>query len=368
MLPAVGRPARTTPRFELFRRLARRVGVPERNAEDVAQDALLRAWEARERIEPGEDPAPYSVTIALNQARKHTRNARRRGEVLTAFDDRELQDERPSPEDLIRRRQREALIRDLISQVDPRYREVLIRHELEEQPLAEIAAELGLHLETVKTQHSRARQHLKAAKRRWRAQQRSHGWDEEACVPVALGLHPREAWADSLRKLGAKLLGQGAFVVLAGAVVAALPPSSGTEAWLRPATVHAPAAAPVALGTVPPGQQREVPSAVAMTAPRGQGIALPLEPREAPPVAAVNGKPSSPAAAAAGASSLSLVGAARPTASEREKNLIHQARKAIEAHNARADVEARRLLDMHAMEFPRGQLAAERQALLLQVR
>ncbi|MGK3986352.1 sigma-70 family RNA polymerase sigma factor [Sorangium sp. So ce136] len=364
----MGRPARTTPRFELFRRLARRIGVPERYAEDVAQDALLRAWEARERIEPGEDPAPYSVTIALNQARKHTRNARRRGEVLTAFDDRELQDERPSPEDLIRRRQREALIRDLISEVDPGYREVLIRHELEEQPLAEIAAELGLQLETVKTQHRRARQQLKAAKRRWRARQRSHGWDEEACIPaVALGLYPREGWADSPRKLGAKLLGQGAFIVLTGAVVAALPPSSGAEAWFRPATVHAPAAAPVALGTAPPGQQREVPSAVAMTAPRGQGLAPPVKPREAPPAAAVNGKPGSHAAAAAAGAS-PPVGAARPTASEREKNLIHQARKAIEAHNARADVEARRLLEMHAMEFPRGQLAGEREALLLQVR
>ena len=363
----MGRPARTTPRFELFRRLARRVGVPARNAEDVAQDALLRAWEARERIEPGEDPAPYSVTIALNQARKHTRNARRRGEVLTAFDDRELQDERPSPEDLIRRRHREALTRSLIGQVDPRYREVLIRHDLEEQPLPEIAAELGLRLETVKTQHRRAREHLEAAKRRWIAQQRSRGWDEEACVPVALGLNPREWSADSLRKLGAKLLGQGVFVVLTGAVVAALPPSSGTEAWLQPPTVHAPAAAPVALGTVPPGQQREVPPEIAMTAPRGQSIAPPVAPREgAPPVAAMNGKPASSASTAHGTPS--LVSAARPTASEREKNLIRQARKAIEAHNARADVEARRLLDMHAIEFPRGQLAAEREALLLQVR
>ncbi|WP_437543547.1 hypothetical protein [Sorangium sp. So ce367] len=49
-------------------------------------------------------------------------------------------------------------------------------------------------------------------------------------------------------------------------------------------------------------------------------------------------------------------------------DLILQARKAIEAYNARADVEARRLLDMHAIEFPRGQLAREREALLLQLR
>ncbi|KYF74293.1 RNA polymerase subunit sigma [Sorangium cellulosum] len=362
----MGRPARTTPRFELFRRLATRLGVPARNAEDVAQDALLRAWEARERIEPGGDPAPYAVTVALNQARTHTRNARRRGEILTPFDDRELQDECPSPEDLIRTRQREALTRYLIGQLDPKYRDLLFKHDLEEQPLAKIAAELGLKLDTVRTQHRRARENLEAAKRRWMAQQRSRGWDEEACVPVGLGLYRRAWWVATLRKLGARLLVQVAFVMLTGAVVGALPPSSGTEARFRPATVHGPAAASVALGIVPPGEQREVHSAVAMVTPRGQGIAPPGEPRAAPRVVAANGKPASSTSTAPGAPPVG--GAARPIASEREKNLILQARKAIEARNARADVEARRLLDMHAMEFPRGQLAAEREALLLQVR
>ncbi|WP_437287648.1 RNA polymerase sigma factor [Sorangium sp. So ce406] len=366
MLPTVGRPARTTPRFELFRRLATRLGVPGRNAEDVAQDALLRAWEARGRIEPGGDPAPYSVTVALNQARTHTRNARRRGEVLTSFDDRELQDECPSPEDLIRTRQREALTRYLIGQLDPKYRDLLIKHDLEEQPLAEIAAELGLKLDTVRTQHRRAREHLEAAKRRWVAQQRSRGWDEEACVPVGLGLY-RRAWCTAtLRKLGARVLVQVAFVALTGAVVGALPPSSGTEARFRPSTVHGPAAAPLTLGTAPPGEQREVLPAVATKAALVQGITPPEEERAAHPGIARNGKAPWSAATTLGASSRG--GAARPTASEREKNLILQARRAIEARNAGADVEARRLLDMHAMEFPRGQLAAEREALLMQVR
>ncbi|WP_437957674.1 sigma-70 family RNA polymerase sigma factor [Sorangium sp. So ce119] len=364
----MGRPARTTPRFELFRRLATRLGVPGRNAEDVAQDALLRAWEARERIEPGGDPAPYAVTVALNQARTHTRNARRRGEVLTPFDDRELQDECPSPEDLVRRRQREALTRNLIGQLDPKYRDLLIKHELEEQPLADIAAELGLKLDTVRTQHRRAREHLEAAKRRWVARQRSRGWDEEACVPVGLGLFRRGWWIATLRKLGARVLVQVAFVALTGTVVGALPPSSGTEARFRPATVHGPAAAPLTLGTAPPGEQREVLPAVATTAALVQGIEPLSEMRAAPRVVAANRKHASSTPKAPNIPAPPLGGAARPTASEREKNLILEARKAIEARNARADVEARRLLDMHAMEFPRGQLAAEREALLLQVR
>jgi RNA polymerase sigma-70 factor (ECF subfamily) len=102
--------------------------------------------------------------------------------------------------------------------------------------------------------------------------------------------------------------------------------------------------------------------AVATTALLVQGSAAP----DGHPPVAMNGKLASPAGTAVRAAS--RAGSARPVASEREKDLILQARKSVDAHNARAGVEARRLLDMHAMEFPRGQLAAEREALLLQLR
>ncbi|XYH96288.1 hypothetical protein ACMHYB_52315 [Sorangium sp. So ce1128] len=60
--------------------------------------------------------------------------------------------------------------------------------------------------------------------------------------------------------------------------------------------------------------------------------------------------------------------AVRPTVSEIERSLVNQARRAIEAHDVMADVEARRLLEAHARQFPRGRLAAEREALLRQLR
>lgn len=362
----MGKPAATTPRFELFRRLARRLGVPARNAEDIAQEALLRGWEARDRLEPNGDPAPYAVTIALNQARKHTRNARRRGEVLTSFDEHELRAECPTPEDLIRRRQREALLRHLIGQVEPKYRALLIMHEIEEKPLAEIAAELGLKLETVKTQHRRAREHLEQARQRWMAQQRSRGWDEEACVPVALGLDRFEGWRSVLHKLGAKVVVHGAFAVITGALVPAFHFSPGTAPWSQSAATHARAAVPPVQHATSAGGERNGGRATAPTKPMTKDLTAPGEPDDAHPAVATNGRPASPAAAASRVSSPSS--AARPTASERERSLIRQARKAVEAHNARALLEARRLLDMHAQEFPRGQLAGEREALLMQIR
>ncbi|WP_437533317.1 sigma-70 family RNA polymerase sigma factor [Sorangium sp. So ce726] len=358
---AVAKPSDRSASFDLFRRLAIRRGVPERDAEDVAQEALLRGLEAERRIEPGGDPAPYHVTIALNQARNRVRDAVRRGEVLTSFDEREPHGGCPTPEDLLRLRQRAEILRRLIAQVDPKYRDLLIRHDLEETPLVEIAAELGLNVDTVKTQHRRAREELDAQKRRWDAQQDSHGWDKEACVPVALavGRRDRASWAATLRRLWARILVQGAFVVLAGALVSTVPPVPSPESWLRPAAVHSPETAPAAQDVVAPA----VPDGAAIAAhaisgSAGHGNAGAAVVVSSAPASAVTTVPRP-------ASSGSAV---RPSARERARNLVNQARRAIEANTVLGYLEARRLLEAHAQEFPRGEFAAEREALLKQIR
>ncbi|WP_437727716.1 RNA polymerase sigma factor [Sorangium sp. So ce861] len=361
MLPAVPKPALTSTSFDLFRRLAIRCGVPPRDAEDVAQEALLRGLEADQRIEPGGDSAPYRVTIALNQARNHVRDAGRRGEVLTSFEEREPGGGCPTPEDLLRLRQRAELTRQLIAQVDPRYQDLLIRHELEETPLVEIAAELGLNVNTVKTQHRRAREELDAQKRRWDAQQHAQGWDKEACVavPIAFGFRDRVSWTATLRRLGVKILLHGAFVVLAGALVSGLPPSRGLGSWLRPAAVHAPETSPAAQDVTAP----VVPDGAAIAAHAASWLAgrdeAGLELR-------LN---STPAAAVVTASRAAPPGSAvRAPVIGRETRLVNQARRAIEAHTPLGYLEARRLLEAHAREFPRGRLAPEREALLRQIR
>ncbi|MGK3967986.1 RNA polymerase sigma factor [Sorangium sp. So ce118] len=350
----MGEPASTPTGFEFFRRLARRFGVPARDAEDLAQDALLRGLEAAQRVELGEARASYGATIVLNQARNHVRNARRRGEVLTSFDDHELRAEGPTPEEMLRRQQREALLRDLINQVDPKYRDVLIKHAIEEMPLVEIASELRINPKTVRTHYRRALEDLRAGVERRRARQRSHGWDDAACVPFAFHLRCREGWLSKLGRLGIKILVQGAIVVLTGAVVAALPGSFNPESWLRAAVARAPAPAPAVVEIAPPPDQLRL---RASATPTAQEIALPAQDRDA----------RAPAPSGAPVRRTSLpVRAVVPAVSQREQSLIDEARRAIEDHNAVA--EARRLLETHAREFPQGQLAAEREAFLAQIR
>ncbi|MGK3969577.1 RNA polymerase sigma factor [Sorangium sp. So ce1667] len=356
----MGEPASTPAGFEFFRRLARRFGVPARHAEDLAQDALLRELEANQRVDLGEARAAYGAAIVLNQARNHVRNARRRGEVLTSFDDHQLQAECPTPEELLRRQQREALLRGLIDQVDPKYRGVLIKHGLEEMSFVEIASELGLKPKTVRTRYRRALKDLDAVMERWRARQRSHGWDDAACVPFAFDLRGREGWLSESGRLGIKILVQGAVVVLTGAVVTTLPDSFSPESRLRAAVARAPASAPAVEEIAqPPAQLRMGATAATAAQEVAQAIARPAQDRDA--------RVRAPSGAPVRRTSLP-VRAVVPAVSERERSLIDEARRAIEDHNAVADAEARRSLETHAREFPQGQLAAEREALLTQIR
>ncbi|WP_104977654.1 RNA polymerase sigma factor [Sorangium cellulosum] len=362
----MGKPAVASTGFSLFRSLAKRQGVPTQDAEDVAQEALLRALEADQRLGVAQDPAPYRVTIALNQARNHVRDVRRQREVLTWSDEREARGECATPEELLRLRERAALTRRLIAQLDPKYQAVLIRHELEETPLAEIAAELGLSVHTVKTQHRRALEEFEAQGRRWQAQQRSRGLEEDACVPLAFGLPRRRSWTASLRRLGVKVLVQGALVMLTGALVSAMPPPPNLGSWMQPATARAPATASTAQDVTVAAPQHGTHSAASAAASTAPPVP-PLTPQGSARADAVVSR--TPAPSVTRAPRAASPGRADQSAvSERERSLVDQARRAVEAHTAFADVEARQLLEAHAQEFPQGQLAAERDALLRQIR
>jgi len=363
MLPTVGKPATHLLSFNRFRRLARLHGVPARDAEDVAQNALLRGLEVARRVELSGDPARYFVTIALNEARKHRRNERRRGEVLTSFEERDPRDECPTPEELLRLRQREELTRDLLDRVGPKYRDLLVKHELEGTPLSTIAAELNVPLDTVRAQHRRAWDRLVAAFKRWTAQQPAHGRDESACVPLVLGLDRRASWTAWLRRLGVRIVVQGAFVVLSGALLSAVPPLLSAESWLHSAAFRAPGGAPAPDDVTAQGSRDSARSPAAPAAPESSS------PTATGSVRAEAVASSTPAPSVATAPRISSPGRpVWPAVTAREMRLISQARRAIEDNDGESDHEARLLLEAHAREFPRGRLAAEREALFRHIR
>ncbi|WP_437804465.1 hypothetical protein [Sorangium sp. So ce693] len=173
-----------------------------------------------------------------------------------------------------------------------------------------------------------------------------------------------------------RILVQAALVLLTGALVSAVPTLHDLESRIRAAAVRAPATAPaVQDAVVLPGRDG------------AQSAAVPAGGDGDPDAAATPHESSSPTehgsargeAMATGTPALSNsrttshraappTSAVRRTASEVERSLVNQARRAIEANDVMADVEARRLLEAHARQFPRGRLAAEREELFRQLR
>ncbi|WP_437628221.1 hypothetical protein [Sorangium sp. So ce1151] len=160
-----------------------------------------------------------------------------------------------------------------------------------------------------------------------------------------------------------KILVQGVIVVLTGALVSAAPPLPSLRPSLLPAAGRAPEMALVAHDAAAPGarggvQAAATPATDENSAPEGGTSARPEAVVSSAPAPLPTTRPrtSSPASAV------------RSDVDERERSMIRDARRAVEAHEAMADLEARRLLEAHAREFPRGQFAAEREEMLRQLR
>jgi RNA polymerase sigma factor (sigma-70 family) len=143
----------------------------EADAQDVVQDAYLRAFKAYGQFSGG-DIRPWLLTIVRNVAyrwlsvRKRNANvvsidhalAGRDGDQRPAF---EPASEEPSAEDLLISDGECALIRRALAALTPVYREVIVLREFEGLSYQDIASVIGVPAGTVMSRLSRARAELK---------------------------------------------------------------------------------------------------------------------------------------------------------------------------------------------------------------
>lgn len=124
-------------------------------AQDLVQDAMLRAWRALDDLREVTSVKAWLVTILR---REHARLFERRAIDSEDIDTMDLHDPRVAPE----RDGDVAALRQAIAALEPKYREPLVLQVLGGFSCAEIAAQLGLGEAAVMTQVFRARQKLKA--------------------------------------------------------------------------------------------------------------------------------------------------------------------------------------------------------------
>jgi RNA polymerase sigma-70 factor (ECF subfamily) len=158
----------------------------ETEAEDVAQEAILKAFRNLSSFRGESKFSTWLISITLNEARRRLRRqstvrmeslhepSEEGGRVSPAL----LQDWREIPSEALERREVRELLQNAIEQLSPIYREVLVLRDIEELSTEETAGVLAISISSVKVRLHRARIMLQkelapklrlasAKKRRW---------------------------------------------------------------------------------------------------------------------------------------------------------------------------------------------------------
>ena len=132
------------------------------DAEDAAQEAMIKAYHALPRFRAGAPWRPWLLRIVANEARTRRRSAGRRdhlaGRVAAV-----RAGAPPGPEELLLARARRTALVDALRELDPPQREVVVLRHLVGLSEAECAAVLRCRPGTVKSRLSRALARLRAA-------------------------------------------------------------------------------------------------------------------------------------------------------------------------------------------------------------
>lgn len=138
--------------------------APSGDAEDAAQEALVKAYAAISRFRTGAPFRPWLLSIVANEARNRRRSAgRREGLALRAAEDRPSGDAAPSPETAVLDLEaREALVA-AVNRLRDEDREIIGARYFLDLSEAETALTLGIPRGTVKSRTSRALARLRAA-------------------------------------------------------------------------------------------------------------------------------------------------------------------------------------------------------------
>ena len=149
------------PHLDAAYNLARWLSRSPADADDIVQDAMLRAFRAFGGFR-GEDIRPWLLAIVRNCWRNRAADVRRRGHaVLPAEDDRPLVSGGPDPEAEALRASDRRRLDGLIAALPEDFREVLVLREMEDMSYLEIAEATGAPIGTVMSRLARARTMLR---------------------------------------------------------------------------------------------------------------------------------------------------------------------------------------------------------------
>jgi RNA polymerase sigma-70 factor, ECF subfamily len=158
--------------YELVRPYERRVFAAamailrnESDAEDVAQEAMLKALRAIRQFRADARFSTWLIQITVNEALMRRR--KERNGVMEAIDDRrdeeseyaprDFADWREIPSEALERKEVRQRLAQALASLDRKYREVFVLRDMEQLNIQETAEALGISVASVKTRLLRAR-------------------------------------------------------------------------------------------------------------------------------------------------------------------------------------------------------------------
>ena len=149
------------PHLDAAYNLARWLSRSPSDADDIVQDAMLRAFRAFDGFR-GDSVRPWLLTIVRNCWRTRAGDEHRRGHMPLPEDDGQpLTDDAPDPEAQTLRNNEARRLHAAIATLPEDFREVLILREMEDMSYREIAVATGAPIGTVMSRLARARALLK---------------------------------------------------------------------------------------------------------------------------------------------------------------------------------------------------------------
>ena len=143
-------------------RTFRRLGVPTSEVEDLIQELFLVLRRVWDKYDAGRPLRPYLFGIAFRLAASHQRRRVREVHLGTVTE----ADGAPGPERLLESKRTGSLMLEALEQVPLPRRAVIVMHELDQVPVAEIASILSIPRFTVYSRLRKGRWELKRSLRR----------------------------------------------------------------------------------------------------------------------------------------------------------------------------------------------------------
>jgi RNA polymerase sigma-70 factor (ECF subfamily) len=145
-------------------RFLRSMGVREADVEDVCQEVFVVVHRNLAAFDGRNPLSTWLYAICFRAASAYRRKASFRRELVT--DEPPDTPQEASQSDAVARRQAQRLLARVLDDLDEEKRAVFVLYEIEEAPMAEVAAALGCPLQTAYSRLHAARSQVEAATRR----------------------------------------------------------------------------------------------------------------------------------------------------------------------------------------------------------